>query len=286
MLSSLIREFSDSRSVSTISTSTSGLLSQIRVYIALYRLYSVEGAWQSVGKSTCCTLSEKELFEAVLDKLGRQDCSLYDRALLTEALYTLSRETGNFYQPLRAGRCEEAVLALMKIFEVSSSNLHPDNSLTAICRVLESFFYPEVWEDDEWFVLLQNTLDGWCASLSADMFWRGLPMAEVWHRLEVFNRYSYLFRDKRYDTVVSQTFRLYAGLFSQSIHSASVYAAYLDAVLPGHLFYSVIPMYRLIEQFASLAGGCPEGSDNRMFCLSYAIVGTCDILMKEKLVCL
>lgn len=274
VLLSLIRELP--AYLAAPAPSPSCLLSLVRTCTALYRLLSSGTQLPEAGDRQTYTLLADQLFRAVSQRLETAHCdSLHTRALLTEALYSLSRETGRCYDTSRAEVCDAYVAKLMNAYtETMPSDSAGTPLQTAVCRVLESFFYPEAWEEDEWFMLLRSTLADWCSSLSPEGIWEKLPMEEAWRRLEVLNRYSYLFRDGEFDRKTERTFRRYSQSLRSDFTSATVWEAFLDATLPEHLYVpSSQLLFCAIKNMAQQARILEAGSDARLQYLSYAMAG-------------
>lgn len=278
VLLSLIRELP--AYLAAPAPSPSCLLSLVRTCTALYRLLSSGTQLPEAGDRQTYTLLADQLFRAVSQRLETAHCdSLHTRALLTEALYSLSRETGRCYDTSRAEVCDAYVAKLMNAYtETMPSDSAGIPLQTAVCRVLESFFYPEAWEEDEWFMLLRSTLADWCSSLSPEGIWEELPMEEAWRRLEVLNRYSYLFRDGEFDAETSQSARGYENELQSARISPEAWGCYLEAVWQGHLLY---PSHHIVirarRELSMSATHLQENSDRNLQNLSYAILSQCAI---------
>ena len=72
--------------------------------------------------------------------------------------------------------------------------------------------YPDLWDDDEWACLLSDAVRRWASRLQPDGTWPGLTDVEALERIEVMNRYSYLFLDGRFDAAVRRACVHYASL--------------------------------------------------------------------------
>lgn len=249
------------------SASPSRLLSLVRLSLSLGRLRSMGVIPGMPVGAQCSPPGCGGLFLSVVRRLEWGGDSLGLRARLTDALYALSREGCSCYDASVAGLCEGFVRRLMSDYGDSREGFPAPASL---CRVLESYFYPGPWEEDAWFVLLRSTLAHWCRSLSGRSVWAGLPLEEGWFRLEVLNRYSYLFRDGRYDADIIRASRSYASLMCDSPLPLEVWGSYVEAVSEGHLLHASDKMLEEAQKcFVACADKAFYGSDQHLYSLSY-----------------
>ena len=265
--STALREIPDWASVS--SGSVSCLLSMGRICISLYRLCAVSGGSWGGGKASDYASLSSRLFEVILQRVSVPGLPLAKRAQLADALYALARETGKSYDPVLAHLCDTGVFGVLRDWNPASGEVLDADTEVAVCRLLESFFYPELWEEDDWCVFLQSTLQGWCASLSSDGCWMGLPAWQSWQRIAVLNRYSYLFRDDRYDSGTCLAFRGQTARLSFPWDNLPLTEACLDACLPGHLcVWPQAVWHGLSDELQRQREKYPIGSDERLMALS------------------
>jgi hypothetical protein len=110
-----------------------------------------------------------------------------------DARYFEIEDTEPYSQTGQTDACGEEVIQLMDEYERME---HPDEaSRIAVCRCLEHFFYPEKEPGDSWFMLLENTVRQWADTLPANGYWPNLPHHLALERIEVMNRYAYMFRE-------------------------------------------------------------------------------------------
>lgn len=280
MLVSLFRELPSLRVA--IPASTSACLSLARAYIALYRWLEVAGPHPVLGTAETYVALSHQLFEMIYRRLGQEEMGVTERALLTEALYELSAETSVVRSVAQVRACEQSVQALMQLCEDGPfAWQNNDKALSALCQVLESYFYPEAEEDDRWFRFLTSTLKEWCVTLSADA-WPGLSLPQAWRRLAVLNRYSYLLRCHQYDAASVRAYHRYEQAMFHVSPSVTLWGSYLEACLPGHLYVlSDEALSRVVESLISQIHTYPLHSDIRLQGLSYAITGLCAMRLRQ-----
>jgi len=227
------REVPDFRLVAAGDTSV--LLAATRIYTSLYRLCIASESFCTIGTASAYTSLASRLFEAILQRLSFSGLILQERVRLADALYVLVRETGRSYEPGQADVCDSCVFEVLRDWNPDVGEVDDAATEIAVCSLLESFFYPEAWESDMWFVFLRSALQGWCDTLSPDGLWAGLSSELSWRRVSVLNRYSYLFRDSRYDREVVCAFQGQLTLLPQKEVVPPLLDACLDACLAGHL---------------------------------------------------
>lgn len=211
------------------------LLSRIRACVSLCRL-SACAPGLLPEEWTVPAARVDALWESAARRCDAPGLPLADRFRLCDALYALLRETGRMLADGRGTLCDAVLFGLMDRHAPSGSPLPGDEDATcACCRVLQSFFQPEPWEDDSWFRSLRATLSDWCASQQPDGSWEGLSFAQAWHRLEVLNRQSWLFRDVAFDRAVAIGCRRYQSAFRAAPITPDAACAYLEALQGGHL---------------------------------------------------
>lgn len=211
------------------------LLSRIRACVSLCRL-SACAPGLLPEEWTVPAARVDALWESAARRCDAPGLPLADRFRLCDTLYVLLRETGRTLADDRETLSDAVLFGLMDQYAFSGPSLPGDEDATcACCRVLQSFFQPEPWEDDSWFRSLRATLSDWCASQQPDGSWEGLSFAQAWHRLEVLNRQSWLFRDAAFDRAVAIGCRRYQSAFRAAPITPDAACAYLEALRGGHL---------------------------------------------------
>ena len=186
------------------------LLAYARLYAAVSRLQAVGAAGRVCPDRLAHDRMAASLVRLLQERLSRPGLPLVDKARLTVALYDLQSEAF----PLRSSQLDvqfqEALSSLMDRY----SSVDDDGVLAeaVVCRCLACYFYPDLWDDDEWVCLLSDAVRRWASRLQPDGTWPGLTDVEALERVEVMNRYSYLFLDGRFDAAVRRACAHYASL--------------------------------------------------------------------------
>lgn len=211
------------------------LLSRIRACVSLCRL-SACAPGLLLEEWTVPAARVDALWESAARRCDAPGLPLADRFRLCDGLYALLRETGRTLAESDGELCDAVLFGLMDRHAPSGPPLPGDEDATcACCRVLQSFFQPAPWEDDPWFRSLRATLSGWCASQQPDGSWEGLSSTQAWHRLEVLNRQSWLFRDAAFDRTVSLGCRYCQSALQAAPVIPETACACLEALQGGHL---------------------------------------------------
>lgn len=151
------------------------------------------------------------LSRAMFRKAGRADTPLVERLSLLSSLYDLLTGTSCIVDLRKEDRwvclAEEVVEAAFP-----QARAGEEEVLVALCRCLTDYFYfvPNP-EEDEWFRFLKATVAKFGESLASSKTWPGLSLEETFARLELMNRYSYMFLDHRWDKVVAEAIQYYKG---------------------------------------------------------------------------
>lgn len=258
------------------------LASQAHILVSLYRLLSVTDLEPECGRRAEYVRRCDELAACIVDKILYGKDSLADRFLLTDTLYFLTTETGTCYDASRMNRCHDLLIELMEGNE--SFLMAPDACRIepALARCLEAYFYPQLDADDAWTGLLHVIFTRWCASLSPDKGWTGVPDNLAWQRMETLNRYSYLFLDDTYDAVVRQAYAVYARRMQVAdISTAALYTCY-QAMSQGHLLAGgdalAVHVAAVLRQRLSRY---PVGSAEVCCCLAVCVEQLCHTILLD-----
>ena len=252
-----------------------------RLYAALYRFLAINNNDDRYGSRREFTRRAEDMFRLLLRKASCREISLTERARLIAALYYLSTEAMPFYDARRDELSGEALAGLMEDLSGKSTT---DDAMAQIlvCRCLTSALYPELCPEDDWSAYLQNKIKDWVGALSAEGAWNGLPANIAVERIEVMNRYSYLFLDNSYDGLIKQGRDYYIHLFSESRladATGSLYepACCYDLVMQGN----ACPVnWKMADSIATAfyQGSLhySAGSDEWCYCLSYYVAHLCE----------
>lgn len=176
------------------------LLACTRLYAAVSRLQAVGAAGRVCPDRRAHDSRVSGLLRVLRERLSRPGLSPVDKARLATAYYDLRFEAVPFSAPGPDEPFLEAVSSLMDRYPSAEEDGAPAEA--AVCRCLACYFYPDLWEDDEWACLLTDTVRRWASCLRPDGTWEGLTAAGALERIEVMNRYSYMFLDGRHDETV------------------------------------------------------------------------------------
>lgn len=254
-----------------------------RLYAALYRFVAINNNDSRYGERRTYTRKAESLFRMLFRKASSAEVSFTERARLISALYTLSGEAMPIYDTHRDELCCEALAGLMndRIEVVEADSL----AQSALCRCLVSCLYPELSEEDDWSDYLQDTLRGWVEAQSVSGRWKELSDEAALARIEVLNRYSYMFLDNRYDARIRQAYQCYLPSFS------------VDDDLSVSFLYALTNRYDLSMQgnacpvnweiadatsdaFYRYSAHYPAGSDEWRYCLSCHTAHLCEQITK------
>lgn len=186
------------------------LLAYARLYAAVSRLQAVGAAGRVWPDRRAHDRMAASLVRLLQERLSRSGLPLVDKARLAAAYHDLRSEAFPFRSSGSDEVFPEAVSSLMDRY----SSAAEDGVLAeaTVCRCLACYFYPDLWDDDEWACLLSDAVRRWASRLQSDGTWPGLADVEALERIEVMNRYSYLFLDGRFDAAVRRACVHYASL--------------------------------------------------------------------------
>ena len=186
------------------------LLAYARLYAAVSRLQAAGAAGRVCPDRRAHDLRAASLVRVLRERLSRSGLPLVDKARLAAAYHDLRSEAFPFRSSGSDEVFPEAVSSLMDRY----SSAAEDGVLAeaTVCRCLACYFYPDLWDDDEWACLLSGAVRRWASRLRPDGTWPGLTDVEALERVEVMNRYSYLFLDGRFDGAVRRACGRYASL--------------------------------------------------------------------------
>ena len=224
------------------------------------------------------------LVRVLQERLSRPGLSLVDKARLTAALYDLRAEAVPFCSSEPDVPFREAVSSLMDRY----SSAEEDGVLAeaAVCRCLACYFYPDLWDDDEWACLLSDAVRRWASLLQPDGTWTGLADVEALERVEVMNRYSYMFLDSRFDDAVRCACGHYASLPVPDAASCGAdglrcLSLCQDLLLQGNACpRDAAWARRLAGRFSELSRLCAPHGDDAFYASSCLAVHLCESLLR------
>ena len=255
---------------------------QSRLWQSLYALLSTGRQVDSFP----CTLSECSRCAASLSRV------LWDRLVLTgdfcEKLFFLSLlydvETGTAWVADRKKTerweraFEEAAGACFAETEAGDNLLR-----IRLCRCLADYFYFDPSpEEDDWFLFLRGTVRHWAATYSPATGWEGLPLSDALERVEVINRYSYMFLDPSADRVTAAAYDFYSRAAALSpVPDYPLWSLCHALALEGHaLLLEPDRAARIVSRLASYARLHPEDGDMALCLLSCrmaSLAAQCDL---------
>lgn len=273
--------------IPTPSDSTMRLLSLVRIYAALYQMIIVNDSDDEFGDREEYACKADKLFHILLDKANRTN-DIATKSELVSALFTLTEGTSIIREEKRMNSCYNAVIDLMKQYgQADSMNARTQAYLY---RSLIPFFAPEAVEDDEWFILLRNTMTDWANTQSPTGSWEGISSATALKRMEVMNSYSYSFLDSRLDGHIRQAYDYYhAHISTRRGNETFISKERLHTL--GE-FYGMTtqgnacPMdWKLMDKISSImenqSKAYPFGSDAWLYCISFLVENWCDKIVEE-----
>lgn len=233
MLGSLLYGLPDLQSVPSLSCT--GLLSLSGICMSLHRISSVDSYAFPKGESLKNVALSRTLYDVIFERLASGKLELKEQALLTDTLLDLARETTFVYSSDRECQDRDCFYHLLDYVEKNVTSLYWGDEWVAILRSEESFLYPNVSEEGAEFLYLQRAVYDWCDTWLAVGSWKSLSLEQVWHRLDVLNRYSYMFLDKSCDGVIRKIFAYCKSATLASPVSVPLANICLKVCLPGHL---------------------------------------------------
>lgn len=253
----------------------------VRLYSALYRFVVINNNDSRYGDRRRYVELAEELFRTLLYK-SSTNVSLHEHARIASLLYELSSEALPFYDIRRSEQCTAVLAPLLERPEAFSGQ---DTTLQALlCRCLLFCLYPDTDTDDEWAQLLLDTLHGWISALSADGSWDALPVSVALMRIEVLNRYSYMFLDSGYDSLIRKAYHRYRmEELSPAEGATYLYARtcrYDLCLQGGGCPLDADHADRIASGFLHAARLYGEGSDGWLYSLSLHVAHLCEQLTR------
>lgn len=193
-----------------------------RMCIALYRKSFVDGGLQGVSAvQAACVRQSNELFQAMEQHI-RHSSRIDEQCRLLAELHSLTGETDYVVNPRKQEAWDMCAGEVLDRFFSLSAPVAPA-TVSAACRVLLDLFYFSVPDDDDaWWLFLKNTLSAWASAFSDTEGWgNALPLADALERVELLNRYSYMYLDRTHDNVLRRAYRFYTNLASDNLHACS-----------------------------------------------------------------
>lgn len=260
------------------------LLAYARLYAAVSRLQAAGAAGRVCPDRRAHDLRAASLVRVLQERLSRSGLPLVDKARLAAAYHDLRSEAFPFRSSGSDEVFPEAVSSLMDRY----SSAAEDGVLAeaTVCRCLACYFYPDLWDDDEWACLLSGAVRRWASRLRPDGTWTGLTDVEALERVEVMNRYSYLFLDDRFDDAVRRACGHYAPL--SAFHAPPDEGGGLrymslcqDLLLQGNACpRDVAWADRLAARFSGLSRLCAPQGDDAFYASSCLAVHLCESLLR------
>ncbi len=273
--------------IPTASDSTMRLLSLVRLYTALYQMIIVNDSDEEFGDRQECTRRADKLFHLLFDKANRTN-DIATKSELVSALFTLTEGTSIIRDKKRINSCYNAVIQLMHQYEQTDST--DARTQAYLCQSLIPFFAPEAVEDDEWFILLHNTMADWAKAQSSNGSWEEIPSTVALKRIEVMNSYSYSFLDSSLDEHTRQAYDYYRTHISTR-RGKEVFINKERLHTLGELYGmttqgNACPMdWKLADKIADImesqSKAYPFGNDEWLYCISFLVEDWCEKIMEE-----
>lgn len=208
-----------------LSDSVSRLTSYARICTAQY----------ACAGSAALSQKSDALFRVMLRKAASEELPLSERFFLLSSAYDLLHGTTFLADRKKEKQWEDLAETLIGagILDVKSGE---NSSFISLCRCLTDYFYFDSSpEDDDWFCFLKSCVTNFGKAFDLSSGWPGLSLEEALGRIEVMNRYSYMFLDHTYDETISRAFRYYSlRAFSEGKQPLSVWGLLYDLALEGN----------------------------------------------------
>ncbi|MDR0895812.1 MAG: hypothetical protein LBN06_11030 [Prevotellaceae bacterium] len=272
----------------SVSDSIDSLLSQTRIFIALYRLAAIHNCDHEYADMREWSSRSYKLFEALSHK-GTNSTLFSERCQLLTALYLLNGETGLSYERKTTALCRTASETLFADYGNEQTVHHEKEAQEALfCRCITDYYYPEAATGESLFDSYQDILSSWSVALSADS-WSGLSDLTALARLEVMNRNSYMFRHHEYDIQIAQAYKHYTSrILRQTDLPLHTLGILYDVVMQGNAY----PVDRalagnLADELHHRSQTLPTQSDEWLYAISYYTDYRCEQLtnrLQEELI--
>lgn len=185
------------------------LLALVRVYASMYGFVTVNGD-VGFGRPADYAARAEALFPLLLRRADETD-DFTLRARLVSALFFLSGETSFSYDSAEAGACREAALALLD--DYARAKRPDDLACAGVCRCIADLCYPEGCGCEEWLGRLAGRVEQWASALDGEGRWADADLRLALERVEVMNRYSYMFLDDSFDGAIRRAWEYCASRF-------------------------------------------------------------------------
>ncbi len=270
----------------------------VRVYVALYRLTVVCGDAEAFGRRSDYARLSDALFPVLLRRAGSES-DFERRARLVSAAFFLSGETSFSYDAARADACREAALGLLH--DYSTQERADDLAHACVCRCIADLCYPDDAAGAEWLPRLSDRIDLWARTLDGHGGWAGVSGLLALERVEVMNRYSYMFLDDRFDDAIRRAYghsaaRMSAVLtdvhaadgpraaetLSRSMPPIAAFAVWYDAAMQGNAYpVDSLSAGRIARCLDALSASSSLLAPTRLQALSCVVAALCESLVND-----
>lgn len=208
-----------------------------RLCVALYRKSFADGGLQGTSSlQAACTRQGNALFRVIGQKM-HTGLPLADKCLLLSELYTLMGETDYLVNPRKQEAWDTMTDEVLDAFFSLPAPASPV-TVAAACRcLLDLFYFGAPDDDDAWWQYLKSTLSAWASACSETDGWgSSVSLSEALERVELLNRYSYMYLDRTFDDVLRRAYRFYTGRAAGCLDSCppSVLGSLYSLALAGN----------------------------------------------------
>lgn len=229
--------------------------------------------------SSALSRQSGSLSRVLFRKAGAESLPLPERLSLLSSLYDLQNGTSFLADREAEERWNALAEELIAAAFACGAQAGDEPLCIPLCRCLSDYFYFDPSpEEDVWFRFLRNTVARFGESISKSSEWPGLSLPEALGRLEVMDRYSYMFLDHTYDGIIGRAFRRYSSL-ALSVREGiplAVWGQLYDLSRSGNACPSDASLSALsLSEMERLSGSGAEGEDAALYVLSCRISGLC-----------
>lgn len=259
-----------------VSDTSVRLCALARVYMAMYRLHFTLDIPSGDGRSLK-EYSRKavELFRVMRSKALAETEDLSCRCRLVVQLYDLMNGTDYVADAARQQAWEETADAVLDYYfrHRYADAMQAEAARADVCRCILDFFYfsaPE--EEDGWWIFLKDTLTMWAETFVPSSGWKDTDFYTALERVDVMNRYSYMYLDPAFDKVARQAFAFYVPCAVQAaVRQPEVCGLLHDLALEGNAWpvdWTLAERMKelLYRTFMQLPSDC---NDEKLYALSY-----------------